>query len=159
MILDLNGYEISSNSNDYTINNKGSLKIIDTKYESELQNNSSAAHISSIKNSAGSTIKNNESSTLSIDDVTVESSYSEGSAVENKGNLKVEENGIVTGSNIAINNVSTGDILDGDGTISGGIGILMASDVDTGFKGYTLNSSTGIKNNMLYLLTFFLYNY
>ena len=106
-----------------------------------------------ISNNAYSAILNNEGAYLEINDSYVTTSkngqwrsYANGysiyvDCITNKGTLKLGGDSVIMGgiySNV-INNTSTGDILDGEGTIKygyAGRGVYNQSTVDEGFGGY-----------------------
>ena len=140
VVLDLNGYTLTSTSSNPVITNNGILEIEDTKDNG-----------GTVVSTTGTTILNNPNATLNIVSGLVDNkadniSYS---AVDNYGKFTMEEDGQVRNMRntyYAVKNESTGDILNGSGTIIYGL-IYNISNTDTGFGGYHLDSyATGISN-------------
>ena len=134
VVLDLNGYSLTTSANTPVITNNGILTITDTKTNGV---------INATTNNA---IQNNAGATLEIEDGSIMIDNSNYSAVNNLGNVTIGSKGSINVTNgTGIYNLSTGRILNGQGTISGGTCIKNSGTTSYEFGGYTLNSCT-VKN-------------
>ena len=133
VILDLNGYSLTTYSSDPVITNNGKLTIIDS------------GENGTIISSQTDTIKNNATGKLDFQDGTIYVNNNK-AGVYNLGEVTIGEEGSIiidpNNNGIGIDNYATGNIKDGLGTISNGYGIkLETNNSDTAFGGYTLNNS------------------
>ncbi|MBR3116295.1 MAG: InlB B-repeat-containing protein [Bacilli bacterium] len=141
LILDLNGYTLTTSANAPVINNSGLLTIIDSQ---------GGGAINATTNNA---ITNNQNANLAVNSGVININVANYSAIDNYSTVTLGDTAVINVTNgYGIKNETTGDILDGSGTISGGIGIYNLSTTDSGFGGYNLVNSK-LNNNTTHSLT------
>ncbi len=143
VILDLNGYALTTNINDYTIKNDGILTIIDTKYNGE----DSRGNINS---TTSTVILNNETGTLNLTSGKLESNYIDGSAVENYGIITSKKETVINSKKYGIYNKSEKNVVLNDINIkTSTTGIYNESTGTIEISGGTINSSSyGMENGL-----------
>ena len=132
IILDLNGYKLTSTIPNQVIKNEGILEIIDT----------SNKQTGTIITSEETTIKNMKQAKLTISAGTIENRTKQ--AIYNEGEVKLVK-GTVNGS-YGIYNDSSGSVEITGGTVNGSYGIYNASTGSVEITGGTVNGSYGIYN-------------
>ncbi len=107
VILDLNGYDLTSNYSGFVINNSGKLLITDSTINEESET------ITSVSNSANNVINNTKTGDLTIDKINVIALKNGTNAITNDGIAGFQNGGKVilnSVSTTAINNITNGKL-------------------------------------------------
>ena len=143
VILDLNGYTLTSMINGNLVRNKGELEIIDTKV---------GVSPGKIVNNNYNTLINNKGANLKLTSGELQTS---GTGVQNIGTMAIGEDFKITGTNYGIDNDGTITELKGD--ITGGYGVRNNGTIReitgpvkiTGTNGYAINNISSISGGTL----------